>query len=829
MSELHVDELRKLSPREIEDEARIRSLLNEVQSRGVVLQRGVNRRLERETATVVEVGDDRLTLRPVGFERGVRSFILSFTLPDGSYSFRTRSLDKTARSGVLTVEFPRLLFCAERRERLRRAAVDPEGKAWQVRVLGAHGAEIGWVADSSPGGLGVRVSETFPFAKGNEVHLEILAGPRKGDSFRGLVRHRSGPFDGWIHLGLQAASGRGALIEPVYEGTQGGLAARLGHASAAARLVASRAVRTVRRPRSTTPDIQVVHFPGADGERIVGIIDSCGDPRGAPGVIIPPPWGRTKETLLPLARTIVSMFEKAGRSVSVLRFDGTRRKGESFNDPQFRFPGKEHHGFTFSHAVRDIEAGVAFLSQNIGARGIVLVTYSIASIEGRRALARNLNRSISGWVSLVGPPDLQSTVHSVSGGIDYLAGAERGVRFGLREILGVEVDIDRTASDALAEGIGFIDDSCRDFEQIDVPVSWLHGAHDGWMNLERVRKALSSGDSANRRLVIVPCGHQLRTSRVALRIFGQVAEEVGRIVGGGQFSAPAIDLVDLEARHRAERGRRPAPQLDARSFWHHYLLGRDGKAGMELMVQTPIYQELMALQADALRVRRGDTVADLGSGLGTLWSTLQKQPGFADSNVKVVEIDLTLDALRVARSIGQVASSKLFRVFADFEEQNARVGIALADRSCDSVLASLLVSYLSHPAHLLGEAFRILRPGGRIVVSTLKRDADFSQIWGENASVLKLSASSSSSEMQRLNESLDSFLNDAARVLSFEEAGHFEFFEPYELSDLLRSVGFEDVVTAPAFGDPPQAIVATGRRPENLRTSAGRRRFRDES
>lgn len=814
------EQLESLHPRQITGSEEIQALLNRLRLEKVELRRGVNRKLERETATLEEVGIDRLFIRTTALELGAEVFLLSFSLGDSSYSFSTRPLNpqpEPSAGGLVAVSMPTVVYCGERRERVRRRHSRPGSGSWQVRVIGQQGAEVGLIEDSSPGGLGVRVPSTLPIAQGSEVQVDYVEGPAQGQSLHGLVRHQSSRQDGWVHLGVQIGGRRKELIEPTTSDSRNRLQSRIDEATATARLIAARAVQRVRLAPKQEPRIRVVSYESLGGQRIVGIVDSCGDPVGAPAILIPPAWGKTKETLLPLARTIVSMFARANKSVTVLRFDGTMRRGESHNDPRCRAPGREHHGFTFSQAVRDIEASVKFLSRSdeIRANGVVLVTYSISAIEGRRAVANNADGAIAGWVSLVGPSDLQSTVQSVAGGIDYLGGYERGLRFGIREILGVEVDIDRTASEALQDGMGFLSDSCRDFENIHVPVTWMHGAFDGWMDLERVRTALSAGDPANRRLLVVPSGHQLRTSRAALEIFSQVAQEVGRIVGNRKLPGALPDLADLEARSAAERRRVPSVTVDVRSFWRNYLLGREGRTGMALMIRTPIYQELMDLQINALGLAPGQTIADLGSGLGALSSFLRSRHD-APEMLRVVELELVQEALRAEQVAAANGGPMLLRVVADLGAKAGKISVPLADASCDAALASLLVSYLPNPEQTLADTLRTLRPGGRIVVSTLRRDADFSKIWGDNASTLRRANSLPAvdrAESERLDESLDSFFNDAARVLDLEEAGLFEFYEPDELAGLLERAGFVDVRTELAFGHPPQAIIASARRP----------------
>ena len=57
------------------------------------------------------------------------------------------------------------------------------------------------------------------------------------------------------------------------------------------------------------------------------------------------------------------------------------------------------------------------------------------------------------------------------------------------------------------------------------------------------------------------------------------------------------------------------------------------------------------------------------------------------------------------------------------------------------------------------------------------------------------------------------FLNDAARLLQLEEAGRFQFWDGEELAAICERAGFEPLSYELAFGDPPQAVVVTARRP----------------
>ena len=57
-----------------------------------------------------------------------------------------------------------------------------------------------------------------------------------------------------------------------------------------------------------------------------------------------------------------------------------------------------------------------------------------------------------------------------------------------------------------------------------------------------------------------------------------------------------------------------------------------------------------------------------------------------------------------------------------------------------------------------------------------------------------------------------SFLNDAARLVDYEELGAFRFYDAKELSRLVASAGFKVEATEWAFGEPAQACIVVARR-----------------
>jgi len=818
----------------------------------------VNRKSTPRTAQVERLLGDRVLLRCKHIERGDQPQIyFGFEIDAVGYFFAGVPL---AGGGAecLEIAMPAAIYETERRDLLRAPVDGAPGAAQRVELQnGRAGPHPAVVCDWSYQGLGVALPERDADDLASDFELRFLDGDRQGDRAFAQLRHRASDPErpGWVRLGLAVSQvpAREPMRVDHRTSILGGAPParawrRIALAGAVARGAPVRVIerlRTVRSARAeSSPEslartetalrsdlVDLIEYSNDAGQTLRAIVNrTAGLAAGeaAPVVVIPPAWGRTKETLLPLALTLVRTFEKAGQPLVVLRFDGTNRRGESYIDPANRAPGDEYLGYTFSRAAADIDATFDFLqsSPDFRARDIYLVSYSLGAVEGRRAIARDGGRRVKGWVSVVGMVDLQSGLRTVSGGVDYAYGLTRGIHFGRHELVGVVADMDLTGNDALEHKLVFSEDARCDMAEIDIPVTWIHGRYDAWMDLWRVRELMSAGDTSRRRLLEVPTGHQMRSSSEALETFQLVAQEIGAMVLGRSL-APAIpDLGLVQRVSSAERSRRPAPVVDLRSFWHDYLLGRDRKLGIELMTSTAAYGDLMGLQVDRLRLRDGDRVVDLGSGTGDFPLALALRAGAPDA-VRVVEVDLVTPALVRARErfISQAGASgqgspsalSVTHVAADLDRAGgSRSALPLSAGTADAVMASLLISYLADPGALLREVCQLLKPGGRIVLSTLRRDADISRIYVDGIAELppdRVRDHFGDTANEEFGTLQRRFLNDAARILDLEEQGLFRFWDSAELVELVQKAGFCDVDAVLAFGDPPQAVVVSARRP----------------
>ncbi len=811
----------------------IRRALTNLQEAKVVLRRGVNRRIEAETAEIEGISTDEVVLKTENFETD--------RTPTGSTLFLNASLDglplffvvpvlKVRKAGRLIVGLPNVIYRAERRDRARRLPVDDECPKRVLAEFHLGEPAEGRVADFSADGLAIVVINDPQRQRGDSLKIQFLDGSRAGESLYARIRNlaEQEQIPGWQRLGMSVS--RTPFSEPLRAEHRNRILddGPMKRASRQWKMLSSSIgiPRSFRFSRQSTKSpvrrsdrVELIDFENDRGEGIRAIINSSGAYEHATAVVIPPAWGKTKETLLPLAATIVETFERAREPVFVIRYDGIRKRGESYNERECRFPGQEHHRFTFSQGVRDIQATLDLLERpGFRPARTILVSFSAAAIEGRRAVALEPGR-ISGWISVVGAADIQSAMRVVSGGVDYLGGAERGVTFGIQEVQGVSVDMDYAAEDAIANGLAFLEDARQDMARITTPISWLHGRFDAWMDLARVQALLGVGSQADRKLMIVPTGHQLRSSAEALQVFQLIASEVGRLSLGRTLTPGLPDLRLLKASSTAERQRLPHVAVNLREFWRDYLLGRNGQMGIELMTATRAYGELMKQQIELLAINAGDSIADLGSGTGSLLAELLESPR-TPRGISVNQVDYVIDALartrvRFTAGVSQ-ASVRTNYVSANLELLGSNPWIPLSDESQSAVLASLLVSYVRRPEALIREVFRVLKPGGRFVLSALRPDADTSRIFMAGSDELRRGRAREvfgRMKSASLEESLRSFLNDAARLLEMEERGVFQFWPEERMAALLKQGGFRRVHLQSGFGAPPQAIVAVAQKP----------------
>lgn len=162
----------------------------------------------------------------------------------------------------------------------------------------------------------------------------------------------------------------------------------------------------------------------------------------------------------------------------------------------------------------------------------------------------------------------------------------------------------------------------------------------------------------------------------------------------------AEEVAELEAdraalrhllRKRRDRTRAYFDELAGR-FGKDYVPGRSWKALAEALLKILNYR----------------TVADLGAGEGTLSQLL------AQRAVKVIAVDLSPKMVEFGQSLAaQHGLANLEYRLGDIEDP------PIENQSLDLAILSQALHHAEHPQRAIDSAFRILRPGGRLIVLDL--------------------------------------------------------------------------------------------------------------
>jgi ubiquinone/menaquinone biosynthesis C-methylase UbiE len=812
---MQVADLQELHRGSISDRSEIEIILRRVLEHKVVLNNGMDHRNRRRSAWVEKISQSSLVLRHENIDPSRQPILIfSFVLDGGSYSLGGVPVAGSWSATDIEIKRPTNIHISERRTRYRERPIASESIT--IGLPADHLRRIdGQVFDRSKGGLSFVVGGLDGVEIGSLLTIRYESGARAGQYDLGEVRSCSLDESlGWRRVGMvlnPLPSGQQISIDRRSKILPGGIRARgwsrVSFGRQAIRLASQKAVSRLGIRRPWNEKVRVVEFQNRKGQVLRGIVDRTDLTPGGAAVVIPPAWGRTKETLMPLARTLIETFSAAGCSLTVLRFDGTQRRGESYVDPECRTPGDETLNFTYSQAGDDLLSAASFLRQDpeFAVQRMALVTFSLAAIEGRIAVASDSDGCYDAWVAVVGMADVQSALKSVSGGIDYVFGKEAGIEFGIQELGGVRIDIDHAAKDVLESNIATLDEAKREMARIEIPVTWIHGRHDGWADIDRARDLLSAGCLERRKLIEVPTGHQLRNSQEALDTFQLIAHEISGMLLNRRLAPRAPNLIDLDRRNSEERKRIKSTGTDLRGFWHDYLLGRDGSIGMQLLGATRTFGTFMADQIKGLRLKDELCVLDLGAGTGEFSCHLSRH-GLTPGRLRIVSADFVPDALRRARDRMPNEDTVAY----DFCGVDCERRLPFASEAFDRVLSSLVVSYVKNTSQLLSEIYRVLRPGGILVLSSPKRDADLSTIYRETMADLApndLKSMVGADQRLSFDEVQRSYLNEGARLVDLEELGQFRFRDQGELRELVNDAGFSQIASHLSLGSPPQAVI----------------------
>lgn len=524
------------------------------------------------------------------------------------------------------------------------------------------------------------------------------------------------------------------------------------------------------------------------------------------GIVLTSGWGQTKESTGVIASVLASALGATGRPIEVVRFDYRNSRGGSWIDPRFAVPGREALGFRASDGVADLTTVVDHLATRLGPDATIVVIG--ISFSGPFALKVACDHPrISGLIQMMAATDLQDLIRRSTGGIDVVAELDRGSPTGHLDVLGVLLDTRTAIGDATAIRLATFVDSEDLMHRCDVPVLWLLGKSDRFVDPERVNLLLAPVPDAS--IIELPGGHVPTSSEEVLECVWPMVSTIGGWAGYTLDRLLVPDetrVLELWQAELDEAPRLPMPHPE--EYWRTYLLGDTGLLGYEILALTDEYRQLMTDQIRLAGLHPGCRLVDLGSGLGNLLDHLPS----LNPPPEVLLCDLASEALGagVARRQRSDVIVRLARWNAERDPIPSEVELA------HTVLASLFLSVLDEPAALLDELARRMRPGARLVVSSVLPDADLSvlveQVLGDPArAIARLPATATEPE---LIEAVRAYVNSAADLMRRAELGEIRLYTQTELERLVADSGFTVVDSIQSMGSPARATVVLGQVPD---------------
>ncbi len=551
-----------------------------------------------------------------------------------------------------------------------------------------------------------------------------------------------------------------------------------------------------------------VTYQNRAGLRIAACLDYRSDGfRSRPWAMLAPKYGETKKSILHLAYFLVA------NGMNVLRFDPTNHVGESEGRMEnFVLPG----------AVDDIVAGLDYLQANHGVSQVTGVGNSLSARCMLRVAAGDSR--ISKLICIAGVVNLMSTMHEIYQE-DIFGRFQGGYRWGITDFLGFDINSDAFLGTVIASGLHDLAGTIADVKKLRVPFVYFYAERDAWIEKPEVEQVVAA--SPHGRLVTVAAAmHEVKENPQAARqVFDQVAwaclHDTPYFPGSAAaLPAPAKKAVMAQNRRERDRMRRSeAPTETETQFWSNYLRKY---SILEKSVDYRAYLDLIGRLCGPLRPGALVLDAGCGNGLFGLWLLREVWQRHAltaaEKPMIYVGLDLTQRGLADAldnhvnwrKRLQQIARSRevpppglqYFLIDFDRLEESAPEArrLPFQEATFDVICCSLVLSYLRRPQGLLLELHRVLRPGGALVVSSMKPNCDLSIIYRDS-----IAANVTADDV----EAARNLLRAAGKIKLKEEIGYYTFYTQAELAGLAIDAGFQVQETHLSLGDQAVVIRAT--------------------
>ncbi|HVG01807.1 MAG TPA: methyltransferase domain-containing protein [Nitrospira sp.] len=457
-----------------------------------------------------------------------------------------------------------------------------------------------------------------------------------------------------------------------------------------------------------------------------------------PIVLLPSGYGMTQHAYLTFAYCL------AGSGLRVLRYDHSNHIGLSDGDPLQT---------TLTSLEDDLDTVLAYARKEWpGSSFTILASDLLARVALRR---RDWHRLIRRLILLNPTLDLRQTLIALHGR-DIIQEYLGGSRFGRGNLLGLTLDIDRFLSDAVAAQYTDATTLQQDLAHCETNIVFITSGSEVQPSIpspapmifeEAIRLLGGKSTRLNLPSSLLTVGpiapNSLRGSWERLRQLCQVSDSSAPI---SPAALPAISRA-TSIRSRFERD-----QLRAR-----YTIGAEANEPL-WTVQTDLTQSFDEVPAywqyiDQLYqllqpLDGGLALLDIGCGIHSfarilllnLSYRLRAQTWRHNRPLQYIGMDISASAIRKAQTATQDALKHVDSLFSgrisgpsplaqSWVQGEYAESLPFADHSFDRIVANLSLSFASSPLHAMEELFRVLRPGGKLVLSAFTPLADMALVY----------------------------------------------------------------------------------------------------
>jgi SAM-dependent methyltransferase len=458
-----------------------------------------------------------------------------------------------------------------------------------------------------------------------------------------------------------------------------------------------------------------------------------------PVIIIAPGYGQTALDAITLS------YYLAHYRLRILRYDHTNHVGLSDGELQQT---------TLRSMQSDLLKVVEYVQHTWPTAPLIVMASDMAA---RVALKMAVQSRPLDLLLLINPVvDIQAMLMTVHGH-DLVADHRYGLRRGIANLLGLNVNVDRFVGDLVAGHFTDLASTIADLRLLRSPSAILTtpSNHLGPLPPADLPQAFLTALGAHTRLAMVPTslsGQDLPFNEQHPPVFRQILEQIAIAVSlpttPAEFRVHTRHMLARQQRIELERTRlrHNLSQItrEALRVAHLQQLPQLGNLHEHWKFLDDLYRLLSPLEAGSMLVDVGVGHGDLVRATMINQAYRSRQRGWSPERpVHVIGLGRSQDSLIQARQGLRALHRELDNDFSgtlsihppltvEWMRVDWTHGLPFQDHSLHRVVCNLSLSFVPSPLVTIRELYRILRPQGRLVLTVFHPDADLSVLYRQH-------------------------------------------------------------------------------------------------